>query len=81
MTNKTNRLIEEQTKIPYEGFYYLIVPDAAAGKKGRYSVYRIPSSPSRRIKVVGRELSLSNARQVVEKLGGGGLVHSLNVGY
>jgi len=57
------------TRIPYPTHYYLILPNVAAGTKGRYTVYRIPSSetPSRRIKVIGRELPLGHAKRVVQK--------------
>lgn len=50
-----------------EFFYALIVPDHAAGKRHRYTVYRIPAAPSRRVKIVGRELPLSDARTVAKK--------------
>lgn len=36
---------------------YLVVPDYAAGRHNRFTIYRIPKSPSRRIKIVGRELT------------------------
>ncbi len=38
------------------GFYYVIVPDCAAGKRNRYTLYRIPNSPSKKIRILGREL-------------------------
>ncbi len=51
-------------RVGYDGHYFLIVPDHAAGKRNRFTVYKIPSSPSRRIKVVGRELTLAHARRI-----------------
>ncbi len=56
-------------RIPYEGNYFLIVPDIAAGRRFRYTVYKIPSSPSRRIKVIGREIDLKTARRIVKNKG------------
>lgn len=61
-------LIFTKTRVGYYGHYYLIVPDHAAGMRNRFTVYRIPASPSRRIKVVGRELTLGHAKRVVEQL-------------
>jgi hypothetical protein len=46
-------------------YYYLIVPDMAAGRKFRFTVYRIPSSPSRRVKIIGRELDMITAQKVI----------------
>jgi hypothetical protein len=61
-----NRIIVETHRIEYENFYILIVPDIAAGHRGRYTVYKIPSSPSRRIKIIGRELPLKFAKKYVK---------------
>lgn len=57
-------------RIPYHDRYALIVPDMAAGTKGRYTVYSIPSSPSRRVRVIGRELTLGQARRIAGKATG-----------
>lgn len=51
-------------RVGYEGHYCLIVPDHAAGRRSRFTVYRIPSSPSRNVRVIGRELTLGQARRV-----------------
>jgi hypothetical protein len=59
-------VIEEHKRINYLGNYLLIVPDIAAGRKRRYTVYSVPSSPSRKIKVVGRELTIGQARKISE---------------
>ncbi len=56
-------------KVEYEEHYYLIVPDNAAGRDNVYTVYKIPSSPSREISIIGRELPLEVAKQVVNKDG------------
>lgn len=55
--------IEVTKRVGYGQFYYLIVPDHAAGRKNRYTVYKIPSSPSGKIKIIGRELLMSQARK------------------
>lgn len=61
-------VIEEQSMVGYEGCYALIVPDHASGRVDqRYSVYLIPSSPSRPTIVIGRELSLDSARNIAGK--------------
>lgn len=51
-------------RIDYKAFYFLIVPDMAAGRKDAYTVYRIPSSPSRRIKVIARECDLDFCKKL-----------------
>jgi hypothetical protein len=61
-------IIGTTERVGYYGCYYLIVPDHAAGHRGRYTVYRIPASPSRRVKIVGRELPLAYARKYARKL-------------
>lgn len=61
-------IIQETRRAGYYGVYFLIVPDNAAGLPGRYTVYRVPSSPRRRIRVVGRELPLGFARKHVARL-------------
>ncbi len=69
VADQTVVILETELPVEYKGFYVLIVPDAAAGKKDRFSVYKIPSSPSRRTKILGRELTLSQARKVAESAG------------
>lgn len=56
---------EIKTLVGYDGRHYIIIPDEAAGMRHRYSVYQIPASPSRRIKIIGRELDLKLARKLV----------------
>jgi hypothetical protein len=64
---KVNRVVIVETRrVGYEGRYYLIVPDHASGRRNRYTVYQVPSSPSRRVKVVGRELPYLSAERVAE---------------
>lgn len=63
-----SRVIQETQRVGYDGVYYLIVPDHAAGKPRRYTVYRVPASPSRRVRVVGQELPLGFARRYVRDL-------------
>jgi len=60
-------IAEIKTRIGYEEYYFLIVPDVAAGKKYRYTMYRVPSSPSRRIKVVARECTLKDCRLIAKR--------------
>ena len=62
-----HELIVSKKRIGYDNYHYLIVPDEAAGRKYRYTVYQIPTSPSRKIKVIGLELPLEYARKVVKK--------------
>jgi hypothetical protein len=54
----------------------VILPDHAAGSPRRYTVYSMPASPNVSsnggVRVVGRELSLDNARKIardVERAG------------
>lgn len=53
-------------RIGYHERYVLIVPDMASGSRGRYTVYSVPSSPSRRIRIIGRELRLKDARRIAK---------------
>jgi hypothetical protein len=55
-------------RIDYDDSYYLIVPNIAAGSLGRYTVYRIPTSTARKVKIVGRELPLEYAKDYVKQL-------------
>jgi len=59
--------VQVTQRVGYDGCYYLFVPDHAAGRRNRFTVYRIPASPSRRIKIVGRELPLGYAKKYVER--------------
>jgi hypothetical protein len=54
-------------RIQYGLHYYVILPDNSAGSVGRYTVYRIPSSPSRKISIIGRELPLGHAQRIVRE--------------
>lgn len=49
------------------GYYFVILPNSAAGKPNRYDIYRIPSG-SGRIKVVGQELTLGFAKRHAKSL-------------
>jgi hypothetical protein len=60
----SGRIVEVTERVGYDGFYCLIVPDHAAGRPRRFTVYRIPSSPARRIRIIGRELTLGHARRI-----------------
>lgn len=52
-------------RVGYHGTgYCLIVPDHAAGRRHRFTVYHIPTSPSRRVRVIGRELPLGHAKRI-----------------
>lgn len=46
-------------KIGYKNNYIVIIPDHGAGREDRYTVYSIPSSPSRQISTIGKELTLN----------------------
>lgn len=63
-----HEILSTTRRVGYRGHYYLIVPDHAAGHRGRYTVYKIPGSPSGLTKVVGRELPLGYARRLVKRL-------------
>jgi len=65
---KKYHIVIETKRIDINGYYYLIIPNVAAGYKGRYTVYRIPSSDGGRIKIVGRELTLGFAKRYVNNL-------------
>lgn len=60
-------IIEWKHRINYNDFYILIIPNMAAGKKSRYTVYKIPSSEGRKIEVIGRELDIRTARKIAKK--------------
>lgn len=64
-------LLETTKRVGYEGRYYLIVPDHAAGRRNRFTVYRIPTSggigTSGGVKVIGRELPLGYSRKLVKQ--------------
>ena len=61
-------LIVETKRVGYDGKYALIVPDHAAGKRNRFTVYLIPASPSGKVLIVGRELTLGYSKQFAKKL-------------
>lgn len=52
--------------VGYNGHYCAIVPDHAAGRRARYTVYRLPASPARRVRIVGRELTWAHAIKVAK---------------
>lgn len=56
-----------KTIVGYDGCHYVIVPDEAAGRRQRFTLYRLPSSPSRRVRVLGRELRLGSCMGIVRK--------------
>ncbi len=60
-------IIEWTHRINYNDFYILIIPNMAAGKKSRYTVYKIPSSEGKRIEIIGRELDIRTARKIAKK--------------
>jgi hypothetical protein len=61
-------ILETLRRVGYEGRYILILPDNTAGKPHRYSVYLLPSSPSRPVQIVGRELNLPLARRIARQV-------------
>ncbi len=60
-------IIEWTHRINYNDFYILIISNMAAGKKSRYTVYKIPSSEGKRIEIIGRELDIRTARKIAKK--------------
>lgn len=63
-------IIEEHKRINYFGSYILILPDIAAGRKRRYSVYVMPTSPDStrfKPKIIGRELTIGHARKIASE--------------
>lgn len=54
-------------RIDYYDRYFLIVPNIAAGRKGRYTVYRIPTSCGQRVRIIGRELTLADSKRIVRE--------------
>lgn len=61
-------IIEYTHRINYDDCYILILPDMAAGRKSRYTVYKIPSSDgSKKIKIIGRELDIRTARKIAKE--------------
>jgi hypothetical protein len=66
--------VEEQSLVSithrcgyYGPGYFLIVPDHAAGKRRRFTLYHIPTSPSRRVRILGRELTLGYCQQLARR--------------
>ncbi len=51
-------------RVGHDGCVCVIVPDNASGGRDRYTVYRLPGSPSRGVRVIGRELPWSDAVRV-----------------
>lgn len=60
-------IIEWTHRINHDDCYILILPDMAAGIKNRYTVYKIPSSPANKIKIIGRELDIRTARKIAKQ--------------
>jgi len=60
-------VVETKQRIALTSYYAMIVPDNAAGQPRRYTVYLIPSSPTRRPHVIGQELPLRLARQIAAR--------------
>ena len=58
-------VIVSTRRVGYDGHYFLIVPDHASGRRKRFTVYRVPASPSRRVNIVGRELTLGYALGII----------------
>ena len=54
-------------RVGYYGKYIVVIPDHAAGRPRRFTVYLIPASPSRRIHIIGREVTLGTARILKNK--------------
>lgn len=61
-------IIAHERRVGYYGVYYVILPDHASGRRRRFTVYKMPASPSRRTKIVGRELTLGYAIRLVKRL-------------
>lgn len=47
--------------------HVVVVPDEAAGRRRRYTVYRIPAAPSRPVRIIGREVTIGVARRLARK--------------
>ena len=65
------RFIKSETVMIQHGeliIHRCIVPDYAAGKHFRYTVYNMPQSATGRVKIIGRELTLSVARKIASKI-------------
>ena len=60
-------IIFAKKRIGYYGIQCLIVYDHAAGSNNRYTVYVIPASPSRKIRIIGRELTLGVAKKIAQQ--------------
>ncbi len=64
MAKKQVIVTEVLIRLQPEEDYVMIVPNVCSGAKGRYTVLKVPACEGRRIKIIGRELSLRQARQV-----------------
>lgn len=60
--------LKTKARVGYDGSYAVIIPDHAAGRRGRYTVYLFTSHPVwtqwQAVKIIGRELPLTFARKV-----------------
>lgn len=69
-------IIEEKRRVGPLGYYYLIIPDNMAEKRGRYRVYQIPDVShdflgELMVELVGRNLPLGAAKKYIKKLENG----------
>lgn len=60
-------ILAETKRVGYHGVYFLVVPDHASGHMNRYTVYQVPASPGRKIKIIGRELPMSDSKRVINE--------------
>lgn len=65
VTDKHTFVIPNRIGI-YE-YYFVFVPNVASGRKGRYTIYKIPPHEGR-IRIVGRELPLGYAKKYIKIL-------------
>jgi hypothetical protein len=63
----SDKVLITTKRIGYEGKYAVILPDHAAGRRNRYTVYLMPAHPSRRVQIIGRELSLGHAKRIANE--------------
>lgn len=64
---RVERLLIATQPVGYFGRRPVVVLDEAAGRPQRYTVYSLPASPSRRVRVIGRELSLNDAVRIASR--------------
>jgi hypothetical protein len=52
--------------VKYDRWLYLAVSDDCSNRRGRYTVYAVELGGTKRVTIIGRELTLGWSRRVIE---------------